>query len=152
MAARRPTPISFDATAQQVKAALLSGLGVSVLTAVQVDPGLTQTTVCSKTASAEKFKVTFDASPMFTGDVPMMQKDVTLLGGMKRVEIAEDTQGNAKLSGTFELAYEGERTAAISAAATHTEVQARLQDLKGIESGAVEVSRSATPDPRRRRV
>ena len=68
--------------------------------------------------------------------------DVTLLGGRKIVTVIETRIGNAMLSGTFALAYEGERTTDISAVATAVQVRDALLGLTGLEANAVSVGRS----------
>ena len=139
---RQSAPIGYDSTTTQVRAALLNGLGATVLTDVTVTDPNGQTTICHAD-TPKAFLIEFVSTPMFTGDVPLMVSDVTLLGGRKIVTIAQSRAGNAMISGTFTLAYEGESTIDISAVATDVQVRDALLGLNGIETGAVTVGRSA---------
>jgi hypothetical protein len=140
---RQSEPIGYDSTTTQVRDAILNGLGSAVVTSVAVTDPSGQTIVCHPD-TPQDFLIEFVSSPMYTGDVPMMVPDVTLLGGRKIVVVAEQRTGNAMLSGTFALAYEGERTVDISAVATDVQVRDALLGLTGLEANAVSVGRSVS--------
>jgi hypothetical protein len=140
---RQSEPIGFDATTSQVQSAILNGLGATVLTSVTVTDPNGQTTICHAD-TPQPFHIEFVSSPIYSGDMPELISDVTLLGGRKIVTIGTHQAGNAMITGTFALTYEGERTVDISAAATDTEVRDALLALQGIEAGAVTVGRSVS--------
>jgi hypothetical protein len=123
--------IPYDATAQQMKAALEATNGIGSVEVTRTPPTLQR---------GFTWTVTFTTD---IGDIPMLVATNSLTGTDSSIEIREFTKGN-QLAGSFKLTYDGQTTAAIAYDAPATgagSVKAALESLTTV--GLLDVTRSS---------
>jgi hypothetical protein len=86
-------------------------------------------------------QVTISTATNYIGDMPMMTRDTSELGGNRVVTIVETTKGTAPLSGSFTLSFNGYETTPLPMNASKTVVQEALIALDSIPTGGVTVNR-----------
>jgi len=130
-------PINYNANSSFIQAALQQLASVSAV-GVQMVP---HAVACMPSYNLHPFNVTFYSVKGIQGNMPLMQSDVSLLQGNRRVLIQEVRKGQAGLSGTYQLTFRGSTTQPIPVNASALDVQTYLSHIDSIPySGGVIVS------------